>query len=73
MLLKKLTINKFRNIERSTLEFDSRFNLFHGRNGQGKTNYLESIFFLGTLKSFRNAKQKEMLTWNENISFLTVF
>jgi len=70
MLLNKLNIHKFRNIERSTLEFDSRFNLFHGRNGQGKTNYLESIFFLGTLKSFRNAKQKEMLTWNENISHL---
>lgn len=70
MLLKKLTINKFRNIERSTLEFDVRFNLFHGSNGQGKTNYLESIFFLGTLKSFRNAKQKEMLPWNENISLL---
>ena len=73
MLLKKLTINKFRNIERSTLEFDSRFNLFHGRNGQGKTNFLESIFFLGTLKSFRNAKQKEMLPWNENSSFLDCF
>jgi len=70
MLLKKLNIHKFRNIERSTLEFDSRFNLFYGRNGHGKTNYLEAMFYLGTLKSFRNAKQKEMLTWNENISFL---
>lgn len=70
MLLNRLNIHKFRNIERSTLEFNSRFNLFHGRNGHGKTNYLESIFFLGTLKSFRNAKQKEMLTWNENISLL---
>lgn len=70
MFLKRLNINKFRNIERSTVEFDSRFNIFHGRNGHGKTNYLESIFFLGTLKSFRNAKQKEMLTWNESRSLL---
>jgi DNA replication and repair protein RecF len=70
MLLKRLNINKFRNIQRSTIEFDSRFNIFHGRNGQGKTNYLESIFFLGTLKSFRNARQKDMLTWNENTSLL---
>jgi len=73
MLLKKLSIHKFRNIERSNLEFDSRFNLFYGRNGQGKTNFLEAVFFLGTLKSFRNAKQKEMLTWNENTSFLDCF
>lgn len=70
MLLKKLNINKFRNIVHSSLEFDSRFNLFHGKNGQGKTNYLESIFFLATLKSFRNAKQKEMLAWNESTSLL---
>lgn len=70
MLLKKLNINKFRNIERATVEFNHRFNLFCGKNGQGKTNYLESIFFLGTLKSFRNAKQKEMLAWNECISLL---
>lgn len=73
MLLKKLIINKFRNIERSTLEFDSRFNIFHGRNGQGKTNFLEAIFFLGTLKSFRNAKQKELLKWNETVSYLDCF
>lgn len=71
MLLKKITINRFRNIEQSNLEFDRRFNLFWGRNGQGKTNYLESIFFLGTLKSFRNAKQKEMLAWDESVSLLT--
>lgn len=70
MYLKKIKINKFRNIERTTIDLDSRFNLFCGRNGQGKTNYLESIFFLGTLKSFRSAKQKEMLTWNENTSLI---
>ena len=70
MILKKLTINKFRNIERSVIEFDSKFNIFYGQNGQGKTNYLESIFFLATLKSFRNSKQKDMLKWNEKSSLL---
>lgn len=73
MLLNKLNIHKFRNIEQSSLEFDCRFNLFYGKNGQGKTNYLESIFFLGTLKSFRNSKQKEMLAWNENISLVDCY
>lgn len=60
----------FRNIQRSTIEFDGRLNIFHGKNGQGKTNYLESIFFLATLKSFRNARQKEMINWNEPTSLL---
>lgn len=70
MRLKKLTINMFRNIPRSTIEFADNFNIFHGNNGQGKTNYLESIFFLATLKSFRNARQKEMISWHESASLL---
>lgn len=70
MFLKRLNINNFRNIEHSTIRIESRFNLFYGRNGHGKTNILEAIFFLGTLKSFRHAKQKEMLTWNKNASLL---
>lgn len=65
MLLNNLTINFFRNIRRSELHFDNRFNIFYGKNGQGKTNYLEAIFFLGTLKSFRHAKQKDMIDWDE--------
>jgi DNA replication and repair protein RecF len=70
MLLNHLSINSFRNIRRSDVSFDSRFNIFFGKNGQGKTNYLEAIFFLGTLKSFRHARQRDMLTWNENAAFL---
>lgn len=68
MFIKKLNINMFRNIQRTTIEFNEYFNIFYGKNGQGKTNYLECIFFIGTLKSFRNAKQKEMINWNESNS-----
>jgi len=70
MLLNCLSINSFRNIRRSDIHFDSRFNVFYGINGQGKTNYLEAIFFLGTLKSFRHARQRDMLAWNENSAAL---
>ncbi len=47
-----------------------RFNLFYGDNGQGKTNVLEAVFFLGTLKSFRHARQAEIITWGENAAAL---
>jgi DNA replication and repair protein RecF len=70
MLLNTININFFRNIKQSEISFDSRFNIFYGKNGQGKTNYLEAIFFLGTLKSFRHARQKDMLAWNENTAYL---
>jgi len=70
MLLDCININLFRNIRRADIRFDSRFNIFYGKNGQGKTNYLEAIFFLGTLKSFRHAKQRDMLAWDENSASL---
>lgn len=70
MLLNCINVNSFRNIRRSVINFDSRFNIFYGKNGQGKTNYLEAIFFLGTLKSFRHARQKDMLAWDENSASL---
>jgi DNA replication and repair protein RecF len=50
------------------LEFGERFNLFSGDNGQGKTNYLEAIFFLGTLKSFRHARPLEMINWQQTVA-----
>ena len=38
------------------MEFHPQANILVGRNGQGKTNLLEAIYFLATTKSFRTAK-----------------
>ncbi len=35
--------------------------MFWGDNGQGKTNLLEAVYLLATLKSFRGAKNKELI------------
>lgn len=70
MLLTNISIRAFRNIERVDAGFCSRFNLFHGKNGQGKTNFLEAIFYLGTLKSFRHARQADMIGWNRQSAAL---
>lgn len=45
------------------VDFGNRFNIVYGNNGQGKTNLLEAIFFLGTVKSFRHVKNKDLITW----------
>ncbi len=70
MLLKQLYISNYRNIERCNVELGSRFNLFYGKNGQGKTNFLEAIFFLGTVKSFRHARQSEIIRWGKEGALL---
>src|SRR5512144_3088400 len=63
MILKKLYTSSFRNLEQIELSFGDRFNILYGNNAQGKTNLLESIYLLGTMKSFRLARNSELVQW----------
>lgn len=56
MILRSLTSQNFRNLAEAETEFHPHANLIVGRNGQGKTNLLEAIYFLATTKSFRTTK-----------------
>ncbi len=51
MILRSLTLLNYKNIEDTQLEFASKVNCFIGRNGEGKTNLLDSIHFLSFTKS----------------------
>ena len=61
MIVKKLTSNGFRNF--NNLEFipNENMNVIYGDNAQGKTNLLEAIWLFCGAKSFRGAKDSEML------------
>lgn len=56
MKLKTLTTQSFRNLADAETEFHPQANIVVGRNGQGKTNLLEAIYFLATTKSFRTTR-----------------
>ena len=53
MILRKINLVNFRNIKKIKIDFDKNINLFIGDNAQGKTNILESIYFLALTKSYR--------------------
>ncbi len=53
MHLAHLRLRDFRNYARLDIDFASGFHLLLGRNAQGKTNILEAIYLLATLRSFR--------------------
>ena len=55
MYLKHLSLNTFRNYDTQEVEFEPGINLLVGANGQGKTNLVEAIRYLSTLKSHRVA------------------
>lgn len=70
MTLTRLSVQSFRNLEAATFEFGCGFNIFCGDNAQGKTNILESIYLLGTLKSFRMAKNQDLICWERQFSLI---
>jgi DNA replication and repair protein RecF len=59
--LTKLRLYNYRNIGETEIYPSVGTNLFSGRNGQGKTNLLESIYLLGYGKSFRTANPKDCI------------
>lgn len=65
MKLNRLSITSFRNLEQVDITPGERFNVFYGNNAQGKTNLLESIFLLATMKSFRGSKNPDLIRWGD--------
>lgn len=61
MHLSQLRLRDFRNYARLDIEFRPGFHLFLGDNAQGKTNILEAIYLLSTLRSFRGVASAQML------------
>lgn len=61
MRLDELVVQNTRNIEEARLLPDGELTVIAGDNGQGKTSLLESIFLLTGSKSFRGAKDKELV------------
>lgn len=53
MVLTRLLINNFRNIEQASISPTPDFNFLIGANGSGKTSVLEAIYTLGHGRAFR--------------------
>jgi len=65
MFLKQLNLLNFRNYENLKLDFNKKITILVGKNAQGKTNLIESIYFLATLDSFRASKDSEYVLWDK--------
>src|SRR5258708_24225005 len=63
MWLSQLALVNFRNLVHLRLEPRPGVLLFCGRNGQGKTNLLESVYVLATTRSPRTNVERELLSW----------
>ncbi len=61
-----LNIENFRNIENMNIEPCDTVNVIFGENAQGKTNLLESIWLFTGCKSFRGAKDSELVRFDSD-------
>ncbi len=69
MIVKNIKLTSFRNIEEELIEFSPTVNVIYGRNAQGKTNIIESIYLFARGKSFRAFKDKEMIMFDKSIAY----
>ncbi len=65
MKLLKLQLENFRNYSEHVYEFDPEKNLtiLVGKNGKGKTNFLEAVYLLSLGKSFRSTIHDDLVKW----------
>ena len=64
-MIRQLTVKNLRNLNIQEKIIQPGYNIIVGDNGQGKTNFLESLYILAYGKSFRDEKSK-IINWEEN-------
>lgn len=66
MQLLRLAARDVRNLAPFELDTAARVVVFHGANAQGKTNALEAIWALATLRPLRGHRPKDLIRWGES-------
>lgn len=68
MYLQSLKLLHFRNYDHLEVQFHPNLNIFHGKNGAGKTNLVEAIYVLALTKSFRSGNDRIMISMDSTLS-----
>jgi DNA replication and repair protein RecF len=67
MFLKQLHLKNFRNYTELKFKFSSPITVLIGDNAQGKTNFLEAVYFLATSKSTKAERDSELIHDGEEV------
>lgn len=66
MILNKISIINFKNIKEATLELSPKMNCFIGHNGEGKTNFLDAVYYLSFCHSSFNPIDSQIITHDKD-------
>ncbi|WDE96147.1 DNA replication/repair protein RecF [Lentisphaera profundi] len=61
--ISRIQLKNFRNYPELELNLEPGISVFRGRNGQGKTAFLESLGFLSLLRSIRSSNTRHLKNW----------
>lgn len=67
MRLSRLALRHFRNLGIQDLELPAEGVALIGDNAQGKSNFLEAIYYLETFRSFRGARDEQLVGFGEEV------
>ena len=70
MHLKRLTLTNYKNIAAASLDFSTKLNCIIGSNGMGKTNLLDSIFYLSFTKTHTNLPDQMVIKDGQEMAVL---
>lgn len=73
MQITEVSLQGFRNLEKLNIRPSAGINVFYGKNAQGKTNFLESLYFCATGRSMRTKYDWQMIGFDEEESHIRLF
>lgn len=68
MIISSLALTNFRNYQKKTFSFSPDVTIIAGKNASGKTNLMEAIYLLSLAKSFRQGKDNQAISFEEEMA-----
>lgn len=65
MWISEIEIKNFRNYHNQFVNFNDGINIFLGDNAQGKTNLLESLYYLANATSFKKIRDRDIISFGK--------
>lgn len=70
MVLDNISILNYKNIKQTTLTLSPNINCFIGHNGEGKTNFLDAVYYLSFCRSSNNPVDSQIINHHEEFMML---
>ena len=68
MICREISFTDFRNITEETVPFSDGINVLWGKNAQGKSNVLEAVYYFARGRSFRGARDRDMIRFGADLA-----